>query len=255
MFEQAMQPFFRRRARLLLTGLVLAAVHARAQAGREPTPKAAAAFDMTGYWASLITQNWRYRMVTPAKGDYIGVPMTPASKRIADAWDPAKDEATGNQCKSYGAAGIMMLPEHLHITWQDENTMRMDVDAGTQTRVFHFGAGRGVEGKPTLQGESAAAWVARRGPGTQPAPTAKYLKVTTTHMLPGYLRKNGIPYSEQAVLTEYYELMRDPGGDQLLVTTVVEDPIDLDQPFILTAQFKKLAGASAWEPAPCSATW
>jgi hypothetical protein len=131
----------------------------------------------------------------------------------------------------------------------------MDIDAGTQTRMFRFRNGNGAGGRPTLQGDSAAAWVARRGPGGQSPPTARYLKVTTTHMLPGYLRKNGIPYSEKAVLTEYYDLMRDPGGDQLLVTTVVEDPIDLDQPLILTAQFKRLSGASGWDPAPCSATW
>src|ERR1700684_3157198 len=102
-------------------------------------PKAAAPIDLTGYWVSIVTEDWRYRMVTPAPGDYQSVPMTPAAIKIADAWDPAKDEAAGEQCKSYGAPAILRVPEHLHITWQDDQTLRMDIDAGKQARVFHFG--------------------------------------------------------------------------------------------------------------------
>ena len=55
--------------------------------------KASAPFDITGYWTSVITQNWRLRMVTPPKGYYMGIPMTPAAKQVADQWDPAKEEA------------------------------------------------------------------------------------------------------------------------------------------------------------------
>ena len=102
-------------------------------------PKAAAPIDLTGYWVSIVTEDWRYRMVTPAPGDYQGVPMTPAAIKLADTWDPAKDEAAGEQCKSYGAPAILRVPEHLHITWQDDHTLRMDTDAGKQTRLFHFG--------------------------------------------------------------------------------------------------------------------
>src|SRR5271166_5393910 len=75
-------------------------VPAQAQGGRggrgggpPASPKAAAPIDLTGYWVSIITEDWRYRMVTPAPGDYQGVPMTAAAVKIADAWDPAKDEA------------------------------------------------------------------------------------------------------------------------------------------------------------------
>ena len=71
------------------------------------TPRANAPEDITGYWVSLVTEDWRFRMVTPAKGDYASVPINPAGRKIADAWDPAKDEAAGDQCKSYGAAAIM----------------------------------------------------------------------------------------------------------------------------------------------------
>ena len=96
-----------------------------------PSARAAAPFDPTGYWSSLITQNWRLRMVPPGKGDYIGIPISAAGKKAADAWDQARDEAAGNQCKAYGAPGLMNLPTHLRIAWQDDNTLRVETDYGT----------------------------------------------------------------------------------------------------------------------------
>src|SRR2546425_3609678 len=122
-------------------------------------------------------------MLTPPKGDYAGVPMNPDGGKIADAWDPAADEAAGNPCKSYGAAAIMRVPTRLHVTWQDDNTLRIDTDAGTQTRLFHFGAPPATPTKPTTQGYSTAQWE---------RPSS--LKVVTTNMQAGYLRKNGVPY-------------------------------------------------------------
>src|SRR5437879_4348825 len=75
------------------------ALHAQGGRGAAPTAKAAAPIDITGYWVALVTEDWRYRMMTPAKGDYPNVPLNAAGRRIADAWDPAKDEAAGEQCK------------------------------------------------------------------------------------------------------------------------------------------------------------
>src|SRR5262245_20876811 len=103
----------------------------RGNAPPPPPPKAGAPIDLTGYWVSIVTQDWRWRMVTPAKGDYQGFQLTPAARTIADAWDPAKDEAAGEQCKSYGAPALMSVPGRLHITWQDDNTLKVDTDAGT----------------------------------------------------------------------------------------------------------------------------
>src|SRR5579863_4442007 len=80
------------------------------------TPKANAPEDITGYWVAVVTEDWRFRMVTPAKGDYASVPLSPEGRRVADTWDPAKDEAAGDQCKSYGAAAIMRVPGRVHIT-------------------------------------------------------------------------------------------------------------------------------------------
>lgn len=254
-----------RASTLALAALLLLRMHAAAQQGgragrgQSATPqtgKAAAPFDPTGYWVSMITQNWRLRMFPPAKGDYLGLPLTPAAKKIADEWDPAKDEAAGLQCRSYGAANIMNLPERLHIAWQDDNTLRMDIDAGTQTRLLRFGKPAPSD-KASWQGDSVASWDARRGSEIAPSSAhAKYLKVTTTHMLSGYVRRNGVPYSENAVLTEYYDYSAEPGGSPMLfITTIVEDPLYLDNPLILTAQFKKQTDAAGWDPTPCSARW
>src|SRR6185295_18839604 len=117
-----------------------ARVHAQrgAAPAAPPTAKASAPIDLTGYWVAVVNEDWRYRMVTPAKGDYRGVPITREALTIVNAWDPAADEAAGNQCKSYGAGAIMRVPGRLHVTWQDDNTWRLDADAGTQTRLFRF---------------------------------------------------------------------------------------------------------------------
>src|SRR5580692_1760656 len=104
-----------------------------------PTAKAGAPVDLTGYWVSIVTEDWRYRMVTPAKGDYASVPLNAEARKVADAWDPARDEAEGNQCKSYGAAGLMRVPGRLHVAWENDNVLRLDTDAGTQTRMLRFG--------------------------------------------------------------------------------------------------------------------
>ena len=221
--------------------------------GPPPDPKLAAPIDLTGYWVSIITEDWRYRMVTPRPGDFQGVPMTQAAVKIADAWDPAKDEASGEQCKSYGAPALLRVPEHLHIAWQDDHTLRMDTDAGKQTRLFHFGDWKASESAPTLQGDSLAQWEMQREGGR---PVNGSLKVTTSHLKAGYLRKNGVPYSDNAGLTEYYDLVKERNGDQLLVVTiVVTDPMYLREPFIISSHFKKLPNDSGWNPTACSSRW
>ena len=252
------------RSRLLTLGLTallgVSLVDARLSAQNRgapppaPTPRASAPIDLTGYWVSVVNEDWRYRMVTPAKGDYKGVPITREALQIVSAWNPAADEAAGNQCKSYGAAAIMRVPGRIHITWQDDNTLKLDTDAGTQSRLFLFGAVPPAPPQPTWQGQSVARWE-RPGRGN-PAAKAGSLAVTTTNMRAGYLRKNGVPYSENARVTEYFDLSPMPNNGQLIVvTTIVDDPRYLTQPFIVSSQFKKEADGSKWDPTPCSATW
>jgi hypothetical protein len=207
------------------------------------TGKASAPMDLTGYWVALVTEDWRFRMITPRKGDYPGVPMTEQARKSANAWDPAADEATGDQCKAYGAAAIMRLPARFHITWQDDNTLRVDSDSGMQTRLFYFNSTPSPAGEGTRQGYSTAQW-------QRPAS----LKVATTHLRSGYLRKNGVPYSQNAAVAEYFDIAPLPNGGQvLLVTTIVDDPQNLQQPFIVSSQFKKEADGSKWDPTPCTA--
>jgi hypothetical protein len=255
-----------RRIRYAMCALALAAVPLVAQppvAGRggpPPTGKAGAPIDLTGYWVSIVDEDWRFRMVMPAPGDYQGVPMTPAAVKVANTWDPAKDEAAGELCKAFGAPNILRQPGHLHFTWQDDETLRMEIDAGTQTRLLHFGKWTAADGAPTLQGDSAAVWeVTRRAgppdPNTPPQGRGS-LKVTTSHLKAGYLRKNGVPFSQNAAITENYDMIREQNGDVMLVVTeVVTDPEFLREPFIITSHFKKQSNDAGWKPTPCTTRW
>ena len=226
--------------------------HAQARAGRgqaPATPRAAAPFDLTGYWAAVVTRDWRFRMVVPPKGDYAGVPLNAAARKIADAWDPARDEA-GEPCRSYGAANIMRVPGRLHITWQDDQTLKIDTDAGTQTRVFSFSSRPAGGG---WQGASTAQWEVIPGLRGQ-APLTGSLKVVTTNLKPGYLRTNGVPYSARTMLTEYFDRITQPNGDaHLIITTTIEDPEYPTQPYLYSTHFKRQADATGWAPRPCSA--
>src|SRR6266850_95308 len=237
----------------VLLSISVAEVYAQAgRGGAPPTPKAVSPSDFTGYWVSVVTEDWLYRMVTPAKRDYASVPLNPEGRRVADAWDPAKDEAEGNQCKAYGAPAVMRVPGRLHITWQDDNTLEIESDSGRQTRLLRFGAGSAPGQGGDWQGVSAAQWEVVAG-ARGPVPGGG-LKVVTTKMKPGYLRKNGVPYSANAVVTEYYDRVNETNGDSwLVVKTIVEDPQYLAQPFITSTHFKKQADATGRNSTPCAA--
>ena len=227
------------------------------------SPKDAAPVDLTGYWVSLVTEDWRWRMVTPIKGDSASVPINQAAKKIMNDWDPAKDEAAGNQCKAYGAAAIMRMPGRLHITWQDDNTLKVETDAGTQTRILHFGGKAPADEAPSWQGYSVARWEVGPSPvggqlplglGQRQGTRSRSLEVVTTNLKPGYLRKNGVPYSDKTAVTEYFERFTEPdGNDHLMVMTVVTDPEYLAIPFVTTTDFKNEADGAKWDLTPCSA--
>jgi len=225
--------------------------------GAQPAraPQAMAPFDPTGYWVSLVSDEWKYRMLTPPKGNVDYVPVNAEGRTATNAWDPAKDEAAGEQCRGYGAGGIMRLPVRLHITWADERTLRMEIDAGTQTRVFHFGAQAPANAENSWQGYSVAEWqIPGGGRGAPQQPRNGQLKIVTTHLRPGYLRKNGVPYGAGTVLTEYVaHLKDDDGSEYLAITSFLEDSQYLAQPWIRTNQFRKQADAKGWNPSPCSA--
>ncbi len=226
--------------------------------------KAGAIEDLTGYWVSVVTEDYRWRMFTPLKGDAASVPINNEGRKIVDAWDPAKDEATGQQCRAYGAAAIMRVPGRLHITWQDDTTLKIETDAGKQTRLFHFAAQPPADGSLSWQGFSSARWEAP--PPASPnvggglgglmpraGQTPRTLEVRTSLLLAGYLRKNGVPYSENASVTEYYDQFTERNGQAwFTVTTIVNDPKYLAMPFVTTTDFKKEPDGSKWGPEPCT---
>jgi hypothetical protein len=244
------------------TIVVAIAVTVSAQRGGPPqppaTPRAQASFDISGYWVSLVNEDWRYRMVTPPKGDVAGVPLNGAGRQAASAWDAAKDEAAGESCRAFGAAGVMRQPGRLRFTWTGDDTLTLETDAGTQTRMLAFRGAGGTGG--SWQGISKASWDHDETPmargGFFPGAVARggSLKVVTTNMKPGYLRKNGVPYSGNAVMTEYFDRFDLPNGDALLVvSTEVDDPTYLITPFWTSTHFKRQRDAAGWNPRPCSA--
>jgi hypothetical protein len=167
----------------------------------------------------------------------------------------------------------MRQPTHLRIAWQDDSTLRIEADAGAQTRLFRFGppadrgrmdysnatyfpppparleAPPGVE--PSLQGHSIATW--HIVPAAGIVQRGGSLKVVTTRLQPGYYWRNGMPYTGNAVLTEYFRLMELPDKSQWIrMTQIVEDPDYLTQPWVVNYAFKKLSDGSLWNPTACS---
>ena len=229
--------------------------------GPPPTARQQAPFDLTGYWVSIVTEDWRWRMVTPAKGDYASVPLNDEGRKTADSWDLAKDKANGIECKAFGAAAIMRMPTRLQITWQDDNTLKIETDASQQTRLFHFGSITVATGERQWQGLSKATWSKQTQStglgfgfpeGGRGGFAGGNLKVVTTNMPAGYLRKNGVPYSENAVLTEYFNRHHEPDGSEwFTVTTIVDDPRYLTMPFITSSSFRKEPDGSKLHPTSC----
>jgi hypothetical protein len=199
--------------------------------------KTAAPIDLTGYWEAVVTEDWRWRMMTAPRGDFASIPLTDEGVRTGMLWDPVKD---AHNCKEFGAAGLLRNPLRIDVSWADEQTLQLRTDHGMQTRLFHFDRTEHPAGiAPSMQGDSIAQW------------ETSALKVRTTDLLPGYVRKNGVPYSAKTVLTEYFDRFTAFGTDWLMVTTIVHDPINFSRDFITSSHFKKLPDGSSWHPTPC----
>ncbi|MBN1239459.1 MAG: hypothetical protein JXB36_13230 [Gammaproteobacteria bacterium] len=221
-------------------------------------PRESAPIDLTGQWVAVVNEDWRWRMVTPPKGDYASVPLNPEGRRVADTWEPSRDGA----CEAYGAAALLRMPTRVRIEWQDEDTLRLQTDAGAQTRLLEFTPPED-ERPRSLQGTSVAEWIRPApppgGPGLAGAGGGAssgggHLAVTTTDLLPGWLRRNGVPYSQDAVVTEYFDRFAAPNGDEwLMVTTIVDDPAYLNTRYVTSSHFKREDDDSKWNPVPCRA--
>jgi len=224
--------------------------------GPPPPAKRIAPIELTGYWVSIVTEDWRFRMIAAPKGDFAGVPLNPEGQKVTKEWDAAKDEAAGNQCKAYGAVGIMRMPTRLHITWQDDNTLKIEADAGTQTRILHFGPSQPPSGPPTLQGYSEARWLGPAGGigyfGTAFDPTkGGSLEVNTSRLAAGYIRRNGVPYSDKTTVQEFFDVIKEPEADWLVVKTIISDPVYLFRTMVYSTHFRKQMDATGWKPSAC----
>lgn len=199
--------------------------------------RAAAPIELTGYWTTVITEDWRWRMVTPPKGDYVSLPLNEEGIRVADMWDPQSNE---DNCKAYGPGNLMRMPIRVSISWEDENTLLLQSDHGMQSRRFHFNPQDIISTEATLQGDSIAEW------------EGATLKVVTSNLTQGYIRRNGAPYSENAIVTEYFD-RHDTYGDQwFTVSVIVEDSHYLTEPYYTSSSFKLLADNNEWNPVSCN---
>lgn len=243
--------------------------------GPGATAQRFAPIDLTGTWVSVVTEDWVQRMLTPAKGDFESLPLTRAAQDAANRADMAQVAAAGRACEAYGAPVVMRQPGRVRIGWQGADTLRIEADAGQQTRLLRFGGSGTPAGPPTLQGTSRAEWqyangfdpvrALNAGPpggrgrggaarGAPPvAPMGGRLKVTTTNLRAGFLRRNGVPYSSNTVLTEYFNLLTEPSGIQwFVVTTIVHDPANLVVDYVTSTNFRKEPNDSKWSPRPCA---
>jgi hypothetical protein len=243
----------------VVCGIASAGIAAGAQQPQQPqpSPRQAAPIEITGNWVSVVTEEWKWRMVTPAKGDFTSIPLSPAGKEVSDRWEPSMD----GSCRAYGAGGLMRMPTRLRISWDGDAALKVEADAGSQTRVLSFDAAR-VAGARSLQGTSVAVWEPlggappmRNGQRQGPAPGGFGLKVVTTNLLEGWLRRNGATYSDATSIVEYWDTMAFPNTDTwLVVTQIVTDPKYLLNDYVTSMHFKREPDGSKWRPSTCRAS-
>lgn len=244
---------------LLAVASVAVHVSAHAQPPSAPpdtrTPRERAPIDLTGQWVAIVDEDWRWRMVTPPVGDTASLPLNARGRAAAAAWDLERDKAEGNLCRAFAGPGLMRQPTRIRVDWQDADTLRFEFDAGRQVRSLEFAPQPSAE--RSLQGYSEAQWFRQsqsRGVFGQRTPAERgSLVVATTLLAGGYLRPNGVPFSERATVKEFFNTFTLPGegGAWLIVTTVVYDPEYLTTELVISSQFKKEANRAGWNPRPC----
>jgi hypothetical protein len=248
----------------LLAQTALAQFGPPAPTGPPQPAEQAAPIDLTGYWESVVTEDWRWRMLTAPKGDFASVPLNPAGRKLAMQFDPSLYGSGWTQaidCRAYGAAGLMRMPTRVHISWVNPNQLQIQSDWGQQTREIYFRRQDIPRAAPSLQGSSFAVWqtprnvvfaFGRRRGGPPPKPVTGKMYVVTDNLAPGWLRRNGVPYGSQTHLMEWFQAFSDPTGKHWFdVTTQVDDPEYLTAPFITSSDFRREPDGSNWAPHPC----
>jgi hypothetical protein len=217
--------------------------------------RTAAPVDLTGYWVSIVTEDWIERMAPDSP------PSGTGGRGGLRGQGPTPPPAGADPCRVYGAGGIMRVPGRVNITWLDDNTLKIDTDAGKQSRLLHFNANAPRPAEKTLQGHSVATWDlgagargggggggGRGGGGGAQAPRWGNLRVVTTNLKSGYLLSSRSAYSDNATVTEYFVRHTDFGTDYFTVTTAVEDGA---QTRVTSSTFKKEPNGSKFSPTGC----
>jgi hypothetical protein len=194
------------------------------------TTPALAQMDLVGEWAPQFHEDNPERLAGPDIGDFAGLPINDAARMMADAWNADILSLPEHQCKPHPADYSPRGPAQLQI-WKDVDPASRQVIA-FRTHIQWQAPERWIymDGRPhpdefaahTWQGFSTGEWV------------GQVLKVTTTHLKKGWIRRNGIPRSDKAELTEYFWRH----GDFLTWTVIINDPIYLTEPFVRSSDFR-----------------
>jgi glyoxylase-like metal-dependent hydrolase (beta-lactamase superfamily II) len=190
---------------------------------------ASAQIDFSGEWAPRFWEDQPERVPGPEFGDYLGIPISEAARRRADTWDASIQTLPEWQCRPHSADYIWRGPSNLRISKEVDPVSR-------EITAFHAEWLRSVDraiyldGRPHPPADALHTWAGFS--------TARWdgdmLTVTVTHLKEGYLRRNGLPRSDKATLTEHW--IRN--GDLLTVMTIVNDPVYLTEPFVRTTDYE-----------------
>jgi hypothetical protein len=184
--------------------------------------------DLSGAWAPEPHEE---SVGNPAIADFLGVPITEAARAVGLAWSPSRVTVPEHQCQVHVAPYIMGGPLNLRIWEERDNqaqklqSIRMYISTYEQNRTIW------MDGRPHPPAAAAHTWMGF-STGNWDGNT---LTVYTTHMKQGYLRRNGLPESDQATLIEHF--MRH--GDYLVHVSEVTDPVTLTEPFVRTQIFHR----------------
>ena len=229
---------------LAALGVVLAYASVGGQAPPAPTAASSPGFDLSGYWTAAMHEDALERGAGPELGDYGGFPINEAARLFALSYDASRVTLRHHQCDGYVAPySVRSIGNARAWEERDPHTQRL-IAIHWYNQTFEGHRTIWMDGRPhppeyaphTWQGFSTGKW------------DGDMLTVTTTHLKIGWIRRNGIPRSDKAVLTEHW--IRH--GDTLTLVSIINDPAYLTEPFIRTTNWVE-DPRQAIAPYPCEA--
>jgi hypothetical protein len=198
-----------------------------------------AQMDFAGEWAPVQDED---NTGNPYIGEFIGIPISPASRARSEAWSSSYMTLPEWQCRPHGAMYISRGPSQVRI-WKEVDPVSRQITA------WHAEWLRSIDNPYYMDGRARPSDLAPHTWGG--FSTAVYegeaLKITTTHLKEDYYRRNGVPSSDRATLTQYW-LRR---GDYLTWITIAYDPVYLTEPMIRSSEYR-LALNQQIPPYPCT---